>query len=185
MDDAAEKRARRQDDGARRKRPMRPSYDPRDTILRERETNDFILNDIEPIISREVALNRFAVEPPVRLRAGTANGRSLSSVQQAVLDRGCISSTAHDPIEGIDLTNEMSLSNPANGRIATHRTDGFGFQRDKSDARTHPCNSSRSFTAGMSAADYDDVVWSPNVLGRRQRSTRNGSYIHPIFPCRT
>src|SRR5207244_2444670 len=64
---------------------------------------------------------------------------------------------AHQTIESVDLTNQMALTEAADGWIAghcAHRGEPVGQQRG---AGTHPRRCRRRFTAGMAATDHNDV----------------------------
>jgi hypothetical protein len=51
----------------------------------------------------------------------------------------------------------MAFSEPANSRIAGHRTNSRKLVGDESRFRAHSGSSSRGFTAGVAAANNYDV----------------------------
>ena len=68
-----------------------------------------------------------------------------------------VGGTGDDPIEGIDLADEMTLAEAPNRRVAAHRANGLEIEADKRHARTHARGDGRRLDAGVTAADYDDV----------------------------
>jgi hypothetical protein len=77
----------------------------------------------------------------------------------------------HQPVQRIDLAHKVALAEPADGRIARHLADGAEPMRDEGRARTHACGCGRRLTAGMAAADNDDV--EIRVVHFRQCLDRN------------
>ena len=68
-----------------------------------------------------------------------------------------IRDAAHQPIQRIDLADQMALAETADRGIAGHRTDGrkaMGHQRRR---RAHAAGRARGFAAGVASADDDDV----------------------------
>jgi hypothetical protein len=63
-------------------------------------------------------LHGFAVEQAICLSAGPANRRAFAPVEDLEVYPGKVGCSGHEPVEGIDLANEMSFSDPADGRIA-------------------------------------------------------------------
>ena len=64
---------------------------------------------------------------------------------------------AHQAVERIDLADEMPLPQPADRRVARHRADGRKTMGDQRRPRAHARRRSRRLTAGMAAADHDDI----------------------------
>src|SRR5204863_10156109 len=60
----------------------------------------------------------------LRLRAWTADCRSLAPVEHSKLDSGSVGDAAHQPVERVDLPDQVALTEPANRRIAGHRANG-------------------------------------------------------------
>jgi hypothetical protein len=74
------------------------------------------------------------------------------------MDRSPIGRTRHEPVEDVELTNEVPLADAANRRVARHLPRIFGPKREQSDARAPASRGSRSFASGMAGADHQDVV---------------------------
>ena len=102
-------------------------------------------------------LHGLAVELAVGLGAGTLHRRAFAAVQHAELDAGQVGDLAHQAVEGVDLADQMTLAEPANGRIAGHLADGGEAVGDQRRARAHARRSGSSLAAGMAAADHDNV----------------------------
>jgi hypothetical protein len=74
------------------------------------------------------------------------------------MDARHVRGTAHEPIKRVDLANQMPLANAANGRIAGHLADRRTLVADENCARTKSRCRRRSFTAGMTSTDNNDVT---------------------------
>ncbi|MGY4283243.1 hypothetical protein ACVWXO_002463 [Bradyrhizobium sp. LM2.7] len=117
----------------------------------------FAFDDRETYGLANGSLHRGGVELPIGLGARSANCRTLAAVKNAELDAAGIRNPAHQTVERIDLANQMALAETANGGIAGHGADGREPMRHQSRRRAHPGRRSRSLTAGVAAADHDDV----------------------------
>ena len=102
-------------------------------------------------------LHRGGIELAIGLGARTAHGRALAAVQNPELDAALVGDAAHQAVERIDLADQMAFAEPADGRIAGHGADGGELMRDQRGSRAHAGRRGRGFTAGMAAADHDDV----------------------------
>jgi hypothetical protein len=82
---------------------------------------------------------------------------TFAPVQDAKLDAAPIGGTAHQTVQGIDLTNQMTLAEAANGRIARHRAHGGETVGQECGFGAHPRGCGRGFTAGVTPTDHNDV----------------------------
>ena len=103
--------------------------------------------------------HRLAVELAVGLGARPPHRRPLAAVQHAELDAGAVDRPAHDAVERVDLAHQMALGEPADRRVARHLADRRAAVRQQRRARADPRRRGRRLTAGMAAADHDDVVF--------------------------
>jgi len=71
-------------------------------------------------IVKECVLHRFLIEMSVRLSPRPAHSRTFRAVQQAELNARGIGNMAHQAVHRVNLPDKMSLTKPANGRIAGH-----------------------------------------------------------------
>jgi len=93
----------------------------------------------------------------LRLRARAAHGRAFAAVPNAELDAAFIGDAAHEAVESVDFPHQMAFAEPANGGIAGHGADGHESMRHQGGFRAHTGAGGCGFTAGMAAADDDDV----------------------------
>ncbi len=75
-------------------------------------------------LAGEQRLHRLAVELAVGLGAGAADGRALAAVEHPELDAGAVDGPGHEPVEGVDLADQLALGEAADGRVAGHLADG-------------------------------------------------------------
>jgi hypothetical protein len=75
------------------------------------------------------------------------------------LNAGAIDDPSHDSAERVDLSHNVSFPNSADRGIAGHLPDQVKIQSQQSSVRAKPRRRGRSLTAGMSAADYDDIEY--------------------------
>ena len=68
-----------------------------------------------------------------------------------------VGDAAHQPVERVDLADQMAFAEAADGRIAGHRADRRGGVGDQRRARAHARRGGGRLAAGMAAADHDDV----------------------------
>jgi hypothetical protein len=108
-------------------------------------------------LCNEKALNGLAVELAVGLSPGTPDRRPLAPVQHAELNSRGVSGFAHDSVEGVDFTDEVSFAQAADRRIAGHLADRVTplGQEQCSSAQTR--RRRRCFTAGMTATNDKDI----------------------------
>src|SRR5262249_20181233 len=78
-------------------------------------------------------------------------------IEHAELDAPAIGHAAHQSVECVDLTDQVTLAETADRRIARHGADGRDFVGDECSRGTHARRRSRSLTAGMPAAHDDHI----------------------------
>jgi hypothetical protein len=61
------------------------------------------------------------------------------------------------PAQRIDLADQMALADAADRRVATHRPQRVEVVGQQQCVRTGPCRGQRSFGAGVTAADDNDI----------------------------
>ncbi len=82
----------------------------------------------------------------------------------------------------VDLADKVSLSKPADRRIARHDADAVDLLRHQRRARAHTRGGGRCFAAGMSAADHHHVETivlkhDANLRGVKRVSRETGSAV--------
>ena len=136
MDKAAEEGSGRQDHRRGRK-PAPVEQDDSCYIAGvDNEVIDFTLDDRQVRLRTELSLHCLFVELAIRLRTRAADGRALTAVENAELDAGGIGHAAHDPVQRIDLADEVTLAQPADGGVAAHLSDRRELMGD--EGRRHP-----------------------------------------------
>ncbi|MCY1409550.1 hypothetical protein D9M71_249020 [compost metagenome] len=79
------------------------------------------------------------VQNPVGLCAGCTHSRAFAAVQHTKLDAAFIGSHGHRAAEGVDFLDQVAFADPANGRVATHGTEGFHVMRQQKGFHPHTC----------------------------------------------
>ena len=132
-------------------------FDAADAAILENEIVGFGFDHLEIGRCADRGLHGLRIKLAVGLGARAAHGRAFAAVQNAELDAAGVGDAAHEAVQGIDFPHQMALAEPANGRIAGHGADGRESVRHQGRFRAHAGAGSRGFTAGMAAADDDDV----------------------------
>src|SRR5580700_9642598 len=121
------------------------------------EIRHLLLKEGEVRLALERHANGAPVELPVRLRARGAHRRTLARVQGAKLDAGAIGAARHGAAERVDLTNQMTLADAADGGVAAHLAQSVDALRQEQRAHSHARRGERSLGACVAAADHDDL----------------------------
>ncbi len=116
-----------------------------------------------------------AIELAVGLGARPLNRGPLRAVQHAELNAGLVGDAAHQPVQRVDLAHEMTLAEPANGRIAGHLADGLDLVRDQRRARAHARGRGRGLAAGVSAANHDHIIGRVPHEAAARKLTKSGN----------
>ena len=98
-----------------------------------------------------------AIECAVGLRSRGPNGGPARSVKQAKLNPGSIDKTAHDPAEGVNLSDKMTLTNAPDGWIARHLPDQVQVKRHQSSISAETCGGRCRFAAGVPTPNYNHI----------------------------
>ncbi len=115
------------------------------------------LDDLEIALAANLPLHGIAIELSIGLSARAAHGRTLRPIQEPELDAGLIGNPSHQPVKGIDLTDEMTLAKTTNGRIAGHFADGRESMGEKCRPGAQTRGRRCGLYAGMSSTDNDDI----------------------------
>src|SRR4051812_49666825 len=95
-----------------------------DSAIRDDELIRLAFDHAEIISLPDRGLYGSGVKLAVRLSARSANCWTLATVQHPKLDPTGIGRPAHETVQGIDLTDQMTLAETADGGIAGHGADG-------------------------------------------------------------
>jgi hypothetical protein len=74
------------------------------------------------------------------------------------MDRRAIGRARHQPVEDVELADEMALAHASNRRIARHLSGILRTKGDQPHARPAPGRGCRSFTSGVAGTDHQNVV---------------------------
>jgi len=105
----------------------------------------------------EERTNGSAIKPAIALSARCPHSGPLAAVEHAELEGGEVSGAPHDSAKGIDLSNDSSLGNAANGGVARHLTYGLERACDQTNASAQTCGSDRRFGTGVTSTNYQNV----------------------------
>ena len=123
--------------------------------------NDDVFHDFLPkresVLGFTSKLDPVLVTLFVGLRSWTVHRRTLSQIQHAKLNSGCINGLPHDATQSVDLTDEVPFRDSTYGRIATHLTDRIQVGCQQGNVGTHSRSSHRCFGSCMPGANNDDV----------------------------
>ena len=127
MNAAAEESTGRDDDGPGREAASVSRLDaghPRSALVEE-QVCDHALHELEGRELLEQRAHGAAVERPIALRAWRPDCRALGAIQHSELDRRAIRGATHETAEGVDLADNGTLRNTADGGITGHLPDRF------------------------------------------------------------
>ena len=157
MDEAAEKGAGGQHDGAGAKLAPVREPDAGAAPVADEEVVGLAFDHVEIRLGRECGLHGAGIEPAVGLGARAAHGRALAPVEQAELDAGRVRHAPHEPVQRIDLAHEMPFPEPADGRVARHGADRPETVRDEGRRSAEPRRGGSRLAARMAPAHHDHV----------------------------
>ena len=121
------------------------------------EIGALLLEQREVGLVLERAANERLVQHAIRLHARRAHRRTLAGVQRARLDRRRIGASRHDTAQRVDLLDQVSLADAADGGVAAHLAQRLDALREQQRARTHAGSRQRGFGARVPAT-HDDYV---------------------------
>ena len=93
----------------------------------------------------------------IRLGPRAMHGGAFAAVEQAKLNARRVDRPAHDAAEGVDLADDLTLGDSADGRITAHLADRVLIEGDKRSPRADARRDVSGFAARVPRADYDDV----------------------------
>jgi hypothetical protein len=97
------------------------------------------------------------IELAIGLGAWATNGRAFATVENAELDAAFIGHLTHEAVQSVDFSDQMAFAEAADGRIAGHGANSRESVCHQGRLRAHTGASGRGFTAGMAAANHDNV----------------------------
>jgi hypothetical protein len=162
---AAEERADGQHDGLCAKLDARLRDDTAHLLTFDQQVGDFLLEQREVRLVLQHRPDRLLVQDAIGLRARRAHRRTFAGVENAELDTGSISRLGHRAAERIDLLDQVTFADAADGWVAAHLPEGLDALRQQQRAGTHARRGQGSLGAGVSAAYHDDVEFLRKLHG--------------------
>jgi hypothetical protein len=136
MNKAAKKSARRQNHGATGDMtPVLQDYGGYTAVLKSK-IESIALYDVEIIDGGDLGLHSQAIQLAICLRSGTANRRTLFSIQHSELNACRVGHAAHQAVKSINFPDQMAFAKPANRRIAGHDTNRLALMCHQRGTRT-------------------------------------------------
>ncbi len=108
----------------------------------------------------EGRLHGLPIELAVRLRARTPDGGPLAPIQKTKLNARRIGHPAHHAVQRINFPHQMSLPQPANGRVAGHFANSLQLMGDQQGLRPESRGRRRRFAACVPSSDDDDIKFA-------------------------
>jgi hypothetical protein len=127
--------------------------DPTRAPALQDELVDLALDNPEAWCTEQSPLDLLTIDAHVALAPRRAHCWSLAHVEAPILDRRSIGDSSHESAERVDLSDELTLSKPADCRIATHVADCVDVLSHEQRARSQTGEGVGGFGSGMSAAD--------------------------------
>ena len=157
MDEAVEKRARRQDHRPGPDDLARPRHHPSDPAVLDHQILHRGFDHGQTGRRLQRRLHRLPVELAIRLGARPLHRRPLAPVEQPELDARRIRDPSHQPVQRVHLAHQMPLAEPADGRVARHLADGRALLRHQRRARAEPGRGGSGLHPGVPAANDQNV----------------------------
>jgi hypothetical protein len=97
------------------------------------------------------------IELPVGLSSRATHSWAFSAIENTELNAANISDSAHKAVQSVDFPDQMAFPKPANGRITGHSADRAKPVGYEGRFCAHTGRRGPGFTAGVAAANYNDV----------------------------
>jgi hypothetical protein len=97
------------------------------------------------------------IELPVGLGSRATHSLAFPAIENTELNAAKISDSPHKSVQSIDFPDQMAFPKPANGGITGHSADSAKPVGYEGRFCAHTGRRSRGFTAGVAAANYNDV----------------------------
>mmetsp|Transcript_50405 Transcript_50405/g.151816 ORF Transcript_50405/g.151816 Transcript_50405/m.151816 type:complete len:202 (+) Transcript_50405:2119-2724(+) len=123
------------------------------------------LHDAQILLRPQQSLHRLLVQIPVHLPPRPSHGRSLPPIQYSKVYPGAIGRLANDAPQRVDLPDEVSLSDAADGRVAAQFSDRVGALGDEGRAGAGTCGRGRGVATRVSAPDDNHVKVAGFLVG--------------------
>ena len=112
-----------------------------------------LLEDGEIGLILQPRADRLFVEHAVGLGAGGLHRTALGIIENAKLDARFVGGNRHRAAQCINLFDQVTLADPADGRVAAHRAQGFNIVGEQQSFCAHARRAECRFGTRMPAAD--------------------------------
>ena len=119
-----EKRTRRQDHGSGLEYQTDLSTRPNHTVALQNQIIHGLLEDHQIFLILQDHPHRTPVQGSIRLSARCPDCRSFGTIQDPELNARLVRGPRHGAAKGINFLDQMPFTNPANGRVTGHLTQG-------------------------------------------------------------
>ncbi len=106
---------------------------------------------------RDKGLHGLAIDLTVGLRARALYSRAFAAIEQTELDACAVCDLPHQPVQRIDLANQMALAQTTDCGVAGHHADAIKAKRYQCGTRTHPRGGMRCIRPGMATTDHHNI----------------------------
>ena len=103
------------------------------------------------------SLHGYRIELPVGLGTRSANRGALATIEHPELDSRSIRDAPHQPIQRVNLADEVALAQSPDRRVAGHRADGGEAMRHQCGPGAEARSNGRGLTTCVAAANHDHV----------------------------
>jgi hypothetical protein len=160
VNEAVEKGTRRDDNGSAPESTALLELKPNDSREVDREVSGLADDPFYAWLRGYLSSNPLTIKGFIGLSTRRPHGWATAAVEQLELETCRIDGTAHQPAQGVDFANQMTLRRSADRRVAGHVRHRVDRQRAETDAATHSRGGPRGFDAGMSGAHHDDIEFT-------------------------
>ncbi len=140
------------------------------SVIYDQELGDLGLLDLEVGLGFEDLAHFEAVGLLVTLGAGRPDGGAARGVEQTELDADGVGDLGHDAAESVDLADDVSLGDAADGGVAGHLRDEVGVEGEEGGAQSHARGGHGGFAAGMTGSDDGDIEMFGERHGARSKT---------------
>jgi hypothetical protein len=137
MNEASKESPSREDNSPGAKLPSVQKPEATDPPLIQEQIVRLALDHREALGFSDRRLHRCCIELPIGLGPWSSDCRTLAAIENPKLNSPQIGHPTHQAIERINLTNEVPLAQPPNGRVARHRPDGRRPMSHEGDLSSH------------------------------------------------
>jgi hypothetical protein len=132
----------------------------------DQQVGDFLLEQRQVRLVLQHRADRLLVQHAVGLRARRTHRGTLARIQGAELDAAAIGRLRHRTAERVDLLDQVTLADAADGGVAAHLPERLDALRQQQRAHAHARRGQRGLGAGMAAAYNDDVEFLGKAHGK-------------------